>query len=176
VTPLTIVISLFSLASLSKKTVEVRTTRIGSHILAPLSSDFFTVSGTIQKSDARVEIIRQYLNKYDSPLLPYAETIVSTADQYQVDFRLTTAIAMQESGLCKSIPKGTFNCWGWGIHSRGTLGFSSYEEGIRVVTSGLSSGYLTQGLDTPEKIMSKYAPYSNGMWAEGVKQFLSELE
>ena len=109
-------------------------------------------------------------------MAPYADYIVKTADEFNIDYRLTTAIAQQESNLCKVIPPKTYNCWGWGIHSEGTLGFSSYEEGIRTVTMGLSQNYMSLGLDTPEKIMSKYTPLSNGSWARGVEEFLLEME
>ena len=106
----------------------------------------------------------------------YADYIVKTADEFNIDYRLTTAIAQQESNLCKLAPPKTFNCWGWGIHSEGTLGFSSYEEGIKAVTMGIAQNYIAKGLDTPEKIMSKYTPLSNGSWARGVEEFLSQME
>jgi hypothetical protein len=89
---------------------------------------------------------------------------------------LTTAIAQQESNLCKNYPDGTYNCWGWGIHSQGTLGFSSFTEGIELVTKGLKENYIDKGYLTPETIMTKYTPLSNGSWANGVSKFLSEME
>ncbi|PIU28715.1 hypothetical protein COT08_00635 [Candidatus Woesebacteria bacterium CG07_land_8_20_14_0_80_44_9] len=176
ITPVAIGASLFSLISLPPKPAETKPSMTGVRVFTSLPSDFPSISGLAYASDGRVEIIRQYLKEYRSPLWPYAETIVSYADQYKIDFRLTTAIAQQESNLCKTIPPGTFNCWGWGIHSQGTLGFSSFEEGIKTVTMGLATSYFNQGYDTPEKIMTKYAPASNGSWAEGVTQFLSEME
>lgn len=126
-------------------------------------------------SDARVEIVRRYLSQYGSVLTPHAEYIVSTSDLYEIDFRLLVAIAQQESNLCKKIPPGSFNCWGWGIHSEGSLGFDSFEQAIKVVASGISSEYVRKGLDTPEKIMSKYTPNSNGSWAMGVSSFMQQM-
>ena len=113
---------------------------------------------------------------YNSPLAPYADLLVQKADEYGLDFRLTTAIAQQESNLCKKIPDDTFNCWGWGIHSQGTLAFDSYNQAIDIVTLGLKQKYIDEGLTTPEAIMERYTPLSRGSWAEGVSQFLSELE
>ena len=104
-----------------------------------------------------------------------AEFIVATSDKYGLDFRLTTAIAQQESNLCKYIPSGSYNCWGWGIHSRGTLGFASYDEGIDIVSRGIKSEYIDKGYVEPLDIMSKYTPLSNGSWAEGVTKFLSDM-
>ena len=94
-----------------------------------------------------------------------------------MDFRLITAIAQQESNLCKIIPPRTYNCWGWGIHSEGTLGFDSYEEAIDAVTLGLKENYFNKGLTTPDTIWPKYTPSSpDGAWAKGVNQFMAEME
>lgn len=185
IAPLTLLTSLFSLVSISnssKISPEVKEQVLGKiapsgfKVYASLPTDLPGISGEALASDARVEILRQYLSKYNSPLLPYADLIVSAADEYQLDFRLITAIAQKESNLCKIIPPGGYNCWGWGIHSQGSLGFQSYEEGIREVTAGIAKEYVGKGYDTIEKIMSKYTPLSNGSWALGVNQFMSEME
>jgi hypothetical protein len=148
----------------------------GVKVYASLPSFLPTVSGHATVSDARGEIVRQYLNHYDSPLEPYAVEIVEASDRYGLDFRLTTAIAQQESNLCKKIPAESNNCWGWGIHSRGTLGFSSFGEGINEVSRGIREEYLDKGFGSVEEIMGKYTPLSNGSWAEGVPKFMAEME
>lgn len=185
IAPLTLITSLFSLVSISnsskispeiKEQVLGKIAPSGYKVYASLPTDLPGFYGEALASDARVEIIRQYLSKYNSPLLPYADLIVSAADEYQIDFRLITAIAQKESNLCKIIPSGSYNCWGWGIHSQGSLGFQSYEEGVREVTAGIAEDYVGKGYDTIEKIMSKYTPLSNGSWALGVNQFMSEME
>ena len=185
ITPLTLLTSLFSLVSInnsSKSTPETKerafdiTAPSGLKLYASLPSDLPGISGEAMASDARAEIIKQYLSKYNSPLLPFSGLIVSVADEYQIDFRLITAIAQKESNVCKVIPPGSYNCWGWGIHSEGSLGFGSYEEGIRTVTAGIAKDYVAKGYDTVEKIMSKYTPLSNGSWALGVNNFMAEME
>lgn len=185
VTPLTLGASLYSLISFNNSKSENQNAKLdypdtagvfGVRMYASLPTDFPSISEKIQASDARSEIIKNYLLKYKSPLVSYADYIVQAADEFHIDYRLTTAIAQQESNLCKIIPPKTYNCWGWGIHSGGTLGFSSYEEGIKAVTMGLAQNYIALGLDTPEKIMSKYTPLSNGSWARGVTEFLNEME
>lgn len=184
ITPVVLGISLFSLFSF-KKTDSVNTAtktappmfqNSGVRVFASLPSTIPSIGGAPTASDARAEIIKQYLEFYNSPLVPYAKLMVETADKYQIDFRLITAIAQQESNLCKIIPPGSYNCWGWGIHSQGTLGFSSFEEGIEIVSEGLKSEYLNKGYTTVEEIMSKYTPLSNGSWANGVNKFLGEME
>jgi len=176
-------VSLFSLVSLNKfkpgLETQVTATDInhsGIKIFASLPSEIPTISGTANAADARNEIIKQYLSRYNSPLEPYANLLVTTADKYKIDFRLLTAIAQQESNLCKIIPPDSHNCWGWGIHSKGTLGFSSYEEAIDTVSKGLKEEYIDKGYTTPDQIMSKYTPLSNGSWASGVNTFLTEME
>ena len=185
VTPLTLGASLYSLLSFNNNKLESQSLKLinrdttavlGARIYASLPIDFPSISEKVQSSDARPEIIKNYLLRYKSPLVSFAGYIVQAADEFNIDYRLTTAIAQQESNLCKIIPPNTYNCWGWGIHSEGTLGFSSYEEGIRAVTMGLAQNYIALGFDTPEKIMSKYTPLSNGSWAKGVEQFLNEME
>lgn len=145
-------------------------------IFSSLPGEYPSESFTLATADARVPIIHSYLSKYGSPLAPHAEKIVTEADKAGIDFRLLTAIARQESNLCKYAPEDTYNCWGWGIHKRGTLGFESFDEAIEVVSLGLKQKYIAEGLVTPEEIMSKYTPSSNGSWAQGVQAFLDDLQ
>lgn len=176
IAPLTIGVSLFSLLSLKYTPKESVLNTSGVRIYASLPNSFPSINGSVEATDARVEIIRQYLAKYKSSLEPHASFIVQTSDKYGMDYRLITAIAQQESNLCKLIPPSSFNCWGWGIHSQGSLGFGSFEQGIEVVSKGLKEQYLDKGYTSPEQIMSKYTPLSNGSWANGVNQFMNEME
>ena len=187
-TPLTIGISLFSLSSLAKdQKVKINPTILsatsepvrplsGLRVYASLPSLYPQIGSNIESADARVEIIRQYLDFYNSPLTPQAKFIVDASDKYGLDFRLTTAIAQKESNLCKIIPPESYNCWGWGIHEKGTLGFDGYEKAIETVSRGLREEYLDKGYQTIEEIMSKYTPLSKGSWAEGVGQFMSQMQ
>lgn len=186
VTPIALGTSLFSLVSLnnlSAKSVKNLTSqevsvypKSGARVFASLPTNLPSVGGEATVTDARPELVRQYLAYWYSPLEPYSNFIVEAADRYELDYRLTTAIAQQESNLCKIIPPGSFNCWGWGIHSEGTLGFDSFEEGIETVSQGLKEEYLNKGFGSIEEIMSKYTPLSNGSWATGVTKFMSEME
>jgi len=129
--------------------------------------------------DARPLIVQNFLERYHSPLAKqpnFAQKLVDIADENGIDFRLLPAIAMKESGLCKFIPKESHNCLGLGIHSRGTWGFDSYEANFRAAAKILKQNYINQGRTTPEKIMHKYTPGSDGDWAAGVNQFMSEMK
>lgn len=183
-TPLTLGVALFSLLTLNSSKLtntqhyqKYLSTNVnnGVNIYAALPKTIPAVEARVNSSDARSELVRQYLARYNSPLEKYSEYIVKIADEAGIDFRFIPAIAQQESNLCKFIPPGGHNCWGWGIHSRGTLGFESYEAAIETVTFGLKKNYIDMGLRTPEEIMKKYTPSSNGSWANGVSTFMNEM-
>ncbi len=130
-------------------------------------------------ADARPKIIKKYLERYGSELIPLSDQIVSISDKYKLDFRLLVAIAQQESNLCKKIPNESYNCWGFGIYGDKVTRFSNYSEGLETVAKTLKSKYIDKGLTTPEKIMAKYTPPSlanGGSWAKGVNTFLAEME
>lgn len=184
-TPIAIGTSLLSLTFLTKKgesdiKVQAASTQIllpmsGVQVYASLPSSFPSISSEVIASDARIGLIKLYLINNNSPLTPHADYIVEVSDKYGLDFRLTTAIAQKESGLCKVIPDGSFNCWGWGIHSKGTLKFNSFEEAIDTVSKGIKENYINQGYVTVEEIMTKYAHPSSTTWAEGVINYIVQI-
>lgn len=134
------------------------------------------VQEKISADDARPVIIKKYLEKYKSPLVPYADLIFEVSQTYGLDYYWIVAIAQQESNLCKKAPEDSHNCWGYGIHKRGTLKFDNYELAIKSYADYLKREYFDKGLNTPELIMKKYCPSSNGSWARGVQQFIDEME
>ena len=135
-----------------------------------------TYETDITVADGRVANLKSFFRKYGSPLYNEAEIIVKVSDQYQFDYRLLPAIAMQESNLCRVIPHDSYNCWGWGIYGTTVTRFESYEQAIKTVAKGISENYINKGLVTASIIMSKYTPSSNGSWAYGVNTFLKALE
>lgn len=187
-TPITLGIAMFSLLAVSQSSAAsekpkdvvavnlLKEPKSGVRVYASLPITQPSISTSIGASDARVAMLKQYLTIYNSPLIPYAGKIVEAADKYGLDFRLITAIAQQESNLCKIIPYNSYNCWGWGITGSSTLYFDSYEDGINTVSKGLKENYIDQGYTTPSEIMSKYTPLSNGSWAHGVNTFLGDME
>lgn len=140
----------------------------------PTTQNSFTTD--IAQSDGRTEKLRQFFARYNSPLEPYAEDVVLAADEYGLDFRLISAIAMQESGLCKKIPHESYNCWGFGIYGKKVTRFSDYREGIYTVSKALGTRYKGKGLVTPDEIESMYTPPSNGSWAFSVNHFMAQLQ
>jgi len=129
-----------------------------------------------QTHDIRVANLKYFFRKYNSVLYDKSEFIVKMADTYKLDYRLIPAIAMQESNVCKYIYEGSHNCWGWGIYGNKVTRFDSYEEAIETISKGLKLYYVDKGLTTPEAIMRKYTPPSDGSWAFGVNTFLKMIE
>lgn len=142
---------------------------------AALPTSQNTFAANISEQDGRVEKIRQFLHRYNSPLEPYAKDVVEAADEYGLDYRLIPAIAMQESNLCLKIPENSYNCWGFGIYGTNVHRFSDYKDGIYTVTRTLAKKYKTRGLVTPEQIMTMWTPSSNGSWAHSVNYFMEKL-
>jgi hypothetical protein len=134
------------------------------------------ISDEIKSEDARPLIIKRYLEKYKSPLAPYANLIFELSQDYGFEYYWIVAIAQQESNLCKKIPEDSHNCWGYGVHSKGTLKFENYEIALRSYAEYLKREYFDKGMNTSELIMKKYCPSSNGSWAYGVNQFIKEME
>lgn len=145
----------------------------------PVTGSVKGLSTSVQTEDARPIIIAEFLEKHDSPLVPYehyGKFLTEIADKYNLDFRLLPSMMMQESNLCKRIPEGTHNCLGLGIHARGTWGFDSYEANFEMAAKILREKYLNEGLLTPDDIQNKYTPGSNGSWEFAVNHFMEVLE
>lgn len=188
ITPLVLGTSLVSLFSLTGKDSSksqgtgstanlVQFPKSGIQVYASLPSSLPTISGEVSASDARAEVIRQFLEKFNSPLELHAGYIVQASDNYGLDWRLTTAIAMKESGLGKFMPSDDCNnAWGYGIHSKGVMCFDSWEEGIETVSRGLKENYIDLGYTTIEEIMAKYTPLSSGTWASGVTEYMNQMQ
>lgn len=159
---------------LSYETDKVLGAQTPLELYAALPPAVGSVSEAIATGDARPILIEQYLEKYNSPLLPYSDFIFEMSEKYSLDYGLMVAIAMCESNVCKKIPEDSYNCWGF---ENGATRFQSWEEAIESVAKTLKEDYYDQGLVTPEEIMPKYAPPSvekGGPWAKCVNQFLEE--
>ena len=104
-----------------------------------------------------------------------ARDIILSADRYQIPYGYLPAIAACEGALGRKIPQNSYNTWGWGIYGGKITSFPSWQYAIDAVSKGLKAEYFAKGLDTPEKIMAKYTPPSQGSWAICVNKYLEEL-
>jgi len=123
--------------------------------------------------DTRGERLREFFQSYQSPLAPYADFIVKTADDYSLDWKLVPAIAGVESTFGKFIPYNSFNAYGW---NNGDFYFENWQEGIEVVSKNLKENYIDKwGAKTVGEIGAIYAPPSP-FWAGRVAYFMGEIE
>ena len=129
----------------------------------------------VSVSEARVDVLKQFLGRYNSPLEDHSEFIVEVSDRYSLDYRLLPAIAMQESTLCEKAPTDSYNCWGFGIYGGKVTRFESFEEAIETIARTLSQNYHAQGLIEPADIMSRYTPSNTGEWAENVSYVMERI-
>jgi hypothetical protein len=148
------------------QTAEAATDSAGvSAALKPIESQ------TTQK-DKRVEALERVFENYNSPLAPYAEAYVKSADKYGVDWRLLPSIAGLESSFGKRMIPGTYNAYGWGS---GTIYFTSWEDGIDKINSKLKSNYMDKwGAQTVWEIGPIYA--ESPTWAVRVNSFMEKIE
>lgn len=178
-TPILLAVSFISLISKSSVVAkaDILVSPQGGTVLAAAidENSYFSIEQTINTDDARPLLIKNYLEKYNSPLAPYADYIFKISQKYSLDYGLIVAIAQCESNICKKIPEGSYNCWGFG---NGESKFRSWESAIEYVAKTLKEDYYDIGLVTPDQIMPKYVPPSvekGGPWAKCVNQYLEEL-
>lgn len=134
---------------------------------ASLKSDAPTVS-----FDYRVENLRNFLTKFDSPLASYASDFVEKADQNGLDYRLVPSISGVESTFGKQIPPDSYNAYGW---VNGNYRFKSWSDSINVVSSTLKNQYVDRGASSIAKIARRYAPPSSS-WAGKVNYFVGKID
>lgn len=179
-TPVILLIALLALLTLfhhSKDFLALKSPYQHTVAFAALPSAQNTFSDTIKSADARAEILTQFFTKYNSPLKPYAAEFVKKAEEYQLDFRLLPAIAMQETNLCLKSHEDSYNCWGFGVHGGKYLYFDNYPQAIDTISKTLAERYRDQhGLVTPEEIQKLYNPTNTDAWATSVDHFMDTLQ
>lgn len=122
--------------------------------------------------DYRIENLRRFLDKYNSPLAPFAEEFVTYADENDIDYRLVPAITGVESTFGKNIPVNSYNAYGW---ANGDYKFSSWEDSIKHVSETLKKTYIDRGAASIYSIAKIYAPPSE-TWGSGVTFFVSKID
>jgi hypothetical protein len=120
--------------------------------------------------------IDTYLAGRQSPMAGLGKDFEAAGKKYGIDPRLLVGIAVIESGAGQHM-KNANNPFNWGVHRGQT--YPSLAASINDVARGLSKNYIKQGLRTPEQIVSKYAPGSDGNdeggWASTVSSVMAQL-
>jgi hypothetical protein len=143
-------------------------------------ADFSVVSSSAQirrvekssQTDMRRVYLTKYLEKHNSPLVPYSADFIYYADKYDLDWRLVPAISGVESTFGKRIPYRSYNAYGW---ANGAYSFESWESSIEVVSKTLREKYYDNGTYNIAKIARRYAPPSDS-WGWKVKWFMNEID
>lgn len=121
--------------------------------------------------DYRVFTLRKFLVRFNSPLTPYSEDFIKTADYYGIDYRMVPAISGVESTFGKQIPPNSYNAYGW---AGGAYKFKSWPDSINVVSMTLRKNYIDRGATSISKISRIYAPPST-TWGSKVKYFVGKI-
>lgn len=117
-------------------------------------------------------IIKNVLERYNSPLVDSASDFVKTCFKYDLDCYLLPSIAGLESTFGKFILPSSYNPFGWG---GGYIIFSSWSEAIDTVGRGLRENYLDKWhLDTVEAIGRVYS--ESPTWAVRVNWFINQFK
>lgn len=144
--------------------------------LEPLNMLGASLQAEIIAGDSSVQLVEAFFKKYNSPMVGLGKAIVQAATKYQIPFGLLPAIGQCEGNLGKSIPLESHNTWGFGIYGGQITKFASWEEAINTISKAIRTNYFDFGLNTPELMMPKYTPPSDGSWARCVNRFLAELQ
>jgi len=123
--------------------------------------------------DPRSAKMRTVLLKYHSPMVGLENTLIQTADKYNLDWTILAAIAGTESSFAKRMPANCINPYGWGIYGDHKLCFESIEAAIEGVASGLAGKYNTTSITT---IARTYNSVSTDGWINHTSFFMNKIK
>ncbi len=130
--------------------------------------------GSNDKEDNRIVILREYLEKYDSPLSANASDFIKYADLYALDWKLVASIAGVESTFGKFLPFNSYNAWGYGIYGNNVRYFNSYDEAIAIISKDLAQKYMNEwGARNVYEIGRIYA--ADPAWANKVNFYMNNI-
>lgn len=183
---LTFILLLVNLALLTASTraspsISEQYPQLPAHRVTASAGTAQILGASVVAGDARGLLLQQFLEEHQSPIAPFAELIVSKADQYGFDYRMLPAIAMCESNLGKRMPKiAEFNAFGIAVYTGQLHGkaFTSWEHAINWVSEYLYTKYYSRGITDLKDIGAIYAPPSveNGYsWTNCVEHFMNTI-
>lgn len=187
--PLTFVLILINLTLLVKTTEATRPVVADSGFISPTPFGHTTATAESAKvlgasvvaADSRAFLLSEFLNQYKSPMAPYADLIVRSADENGLDFRLLVSIAMCESNLGKHMPsKNSFNPFGIAVYTGTKTGkaFDSWQHAITWVSSYIKERYYDRGITDLRDIGAIWAPPSvntGDSWYHCVSDFQKSI-
>lgn len=164
-------VAVFALATTAltiPQKAEANSARPSAALISPFDNDKQVV-------DNRAQILKGFLESYDSPLAPHAQTFIDEADKNGLDWKLVPAIAGVESWFGQRIPYNSYNGWGYGVYGNNVRNFTSWDDGIHVVSTALREDYMDRwGATNVAEIGSHYA--ADPKWAYKVQHFIDLIE
>ena len=139
------------------------------------------LSATVEAGDSRTLLLESFLRQNNSPIAPFAGTIVAEADRFGLDFRLLPAIAMCESNAGKRMPKkDEFNAFGIAVYTGQLHGkaFNSWPHAISWVSQYVKEHYYDRGITDLHDIGAIWAPPSvqtGYSWTNCVESFMEKI-
>ena len=118
--------------------------------------------------DARIGMLKDFFQYWDSPGDRYAEAFLDAADSYDLDWRLLPSICLVESG-CGKVYKNN-NIFGWDSCD---TGFPTVESGIWTVASRLAKSPLYEG-KTLDGVLWTYNPRQR--YRRVVRRLMSSID
>lgn len=124
----------------------------------------------LQELKRRAHDLQLYLESQNSPMAPYSETIITSAERCGADYKLLTAIAMNESGGGR-IPYKKYNPYGYlnGIQ------YAGWEEAISDITCKIATHYFAKGYNTPETLAGPYGAHNKEEWINNIYYYLNQI-
>jgi hypothetical protein len=107
----------------------------------------FDITRAHPAKDARIGLLRRFLDAKEAPAARYAETFILEADTHGLDWRLLPSLAFVESGGGKHCRLN--NLFGW---DNGSSRFSSVTAAIHQVAQSLAEGRSYRGKSTQGKL------------------------
>jgi hypothetical protein len=154
-----------------------------SEIFSSLPQPAPAIESKVISQEAKNQIIKNYLIKYEAPLVLQNEVdyLVQRANEYQVDPRLIVAIARKESTFCKNIaklPDGTSsnNCGGLGIYGGTVQHFDSIHDWIDAEIRFMADAYIEHGVTDTCEIEKTHTPPAKGVWCAAINYYISEMQ
>ncbi|HSW97022.1 MAG TPA: hypothetical protein VLF89_04315 [Candidatus Saccharimonadales bacterium] len=136
-------------------------------VSASLSASSSASTFIYKGQDTRVAALKNFLERYESPLAPDAQTFVNEADKNNIDWKLVAAISGVESTWAHAEPSNCYNSWGYNIYGDHTRCFSSYKDAIGVISYDIRHLYMDQwGAEDVYSIGHRYA--ASPSWAQRV--------
>ncbi len=123
--------------------------------------------------DLRTVQMRVVLAKYNSPMVGLEDILIETAEKYGLDWTLMAAIAGTESSFARHMPYECINPYGWGVYGDNKLCFTSLEDSIEGVASGLAKKYNISSL---ESIARTYNKVSTQAWISHTSFFMRKIK